>query len=124
MSEYSAPSISSRPAPSCAPPSPRGPRSRPPCRHCWWDETKRAPTRGAPTALSSGGLPHVAALAVFQRVVAEVDPVRRREEADRDRLAVLQRHQDGVPIVGALAMREGDALDLEPLAEERLERLL
>src|SRR5262249_8897765 len=141
MSEYSARSISFRPPPSCAPPSPPGPRSRARCRRCLGSRLGERPSPLVPAeagtqSLAQNWIPasagmsgrnqstHVAALAVFERIVAQVDPGHRREEADRHRLALLQRHQDGVTVIGAFAMREGDALDLVALADERLERLL
>src|ERR1019366_10761299 len=108
MSGCSARLISSRRAPSCAPPSQPRPRSGPRSKACSGLE----------------GSADVAAPCILQRRIVQVDPIHGREQADRDRLVLLQGHQVGVPIVGALAAREADALDLVSLPDQALERLL
>src|SRR5580692_2438791 len=108
MSGCSAPSISFRPAPFCGRPSTPRPRSAPRWPRCSWSEPST----------------YIAAARVLEGRVVQIDPVRGREIADRDRLVLLQRHQERIPIVGALAAREGDTLDLVALPDQRLERLL
>ncbi len=70
------------------------------------------------------GSPHVAAAAVLKRRIAQADPVGRCEIADGDRPVLLQGHQEGVPVLGRFAVREGHALDVVALPHERLERRL
>src|SRR6516225_5181641 len=55
---------------------------------------------------------------------AEIDPIGGGEIANRDRLVLLQRHQENFPVLGRFPAREGHALDLVALADDGLERLL
>ncbi len=81
-------------------------------------------TRVRRAARRLSGLPHVAAPAVVQGGIAEADPARGGEIADRDRLLLLQRHDEDFAVLGGVALGEGDALDLVALAHKALERLL
>src|SRR5215472_10142943 len=123
MSVSSAPSISFTPARSCAPPSPPRPSSRMRSRRCWRGSACPGkvdtgfPRRPCAAQKESA---YVAAVRVLERRIAQIDPGRRGEKADRDRLVLLQGHQEGVAIFGALAVREGHALDLETPCDQRL----
>src|SRR6516162_5710717 len=127
MSGFSAPSISSTPARSCVPPSPPRPSSWMRSPRCWRGSACPGkvdtgfPIRTCAVQKESA---YVAAMRVLERRIAQIDPGRRGEKADRDRLVLLQGHQEGVAIFGALAVRERDALDLESPSDQRLEGLL
>src|SRR5215471_6617910 len=77
-----------------------------------------------PRFCTAGNLPHVAALGIFQRGGAEIDPIGGGEIADRHRLVLLQRHQDDFPVLGRFPARKGHVLDLVAFSHDGLERLL
>src|SRR5262249_10644800 len=73
---------------------------------------------------SHPALAHVAALGIVEGGRAQVDPIGGGKIADRDRLLLLQGHQEDSPVVRRFAPGEGDTLYLVALADDGLERLL